>query len=189
MLNAVRHKIAFRILDRFFKQKRHRNIVDFRGGVSRASKFLVHLPESYSEEQLALIEKSVKSAFPESSVCFLVVKKRNQRPKGMPEQAIESTDFSFLKIDTQKVNFIFAPDREFIRTLLSQRFDIALDLEKDFSLVSAYALNASGAYLVVGPLNTKYENFYNLQIKPREGQDLHEVFLENLRQLKQTSEF
>jgi ADP-heptose:LPS heptosyltransferase len=72
----------------------------------------------------------------------------------------------FLHFHEHEINAFFLPRRELLRRATSRRPDVAIDLNLDFVLPSAYICRVSGARIRVGFARKHADIFYNFQIRP-----------------------
>jgi ADP-heptose:LPS heptosyltransferase len=70
----------------------------------------------------------------------------------------------------------FLPRKEFLQRLLKRRYDVAIDLNLDLVLPSAYICRESGARVRVGFARHRADLFYNFQIHPNPSLGTQRLF-------------
>jgi ADP-heptose:LPS heptosyltransferase len=65
------------------------------------------------------------------------------------------------------INKWFVPRRELLQRMESNNFDVAMDLNLNFSLTSAFLCKASNAPLRISFVKKNSDQFYNFQVKTK----------------------
>ncbi len=72
----------------------------------------------------------------------------------------------FIHIIEEEIGPLFLPRPGLIRRIQEREYDLAIDLNLDFVLPSAYICRESNARVRIGFTRNKADNFYNFQIQP-----------------------
>jgi len=72
-----------------------------------------------------------------------------------------------LTYSVRDVNTWFVPRRELLQRMENSSFDVAVDLNVNFSLTSAFLCKASNAPLRISFVKKNSDQFYNFQVKTR----------------------
>jgi ADP-heptose:LPS heptosyltransferase len=72
-----------------------------------------------------------------------------------------------LTYSVHDINKWFVPRRELLQRMQSNSFDVALDLNLNFSLTSAFLCKASNAPLRISFAKKNGDQFYNFQVKTK----------------------
>jgi hypothetical protein len=74
-----------------------------------------------------------------------------------------------VRVDQDDINRFALPRRSLLQRIMSHPYDVAIDLNLDFVLHTAYICRASGASIRVGCVPDPSETFFNVQIRPAGG--------------------
>ncbi len=160
MLDGLRFKIGLKYA-RFHFRKQHDPVVRFTEAVERARKALVILPETVTDsESLQSVLKYLTRRFGAGSI--LVVSR---------EEFTSSFKGGFggrtVSYPPEQINNWFIPRGELLQKLKSSTFDIALDLNVNLALPSAFMCRESNAPLRVGFAKPSGDHFYNFVVQTR----------------------
>lgn len=72
-----------------------------------------------------------------------------------------------LTYSAQDINKWFVPRRELLRRMVSNKFDVAVDLNFNLSLTGAFLCKASNAPLRISFVKKNGDQFYNFQVKTK----------------------
>lgn len=84
-----------------------------------------------------------------------------------------------VRLDSSDLNRFSLPTHQLIKRIMTRQFDVAIDLNLDFVLHTAYICKASGARVRVGFKHSAADMFYNVQLNmnpQRSPQALYENF-------------
>ncbi len=82
-----------------------------------------------------------------------------------------------VRLAPDDINWFALPRRSVLQRIMTHPYDVAIDLNLDFVLHTAYICRASGAGIRVGCGAAGTENFFNVQIQnsaPRSGQQMYD---------------
>ncbi len=160
MLDGLRLKVGLTYA-RFHFRKRHDPVVRFTESVDRARKALVLFPETVTDsESMQSVLKYFGRRFGAGSVMVVV-----REDLAFPLR----TNFTGKTITytSEEINQWHIPRRELLRKMKSSTFDLALDLNVNLALASAFICRESNAPLRVGFAKPEGDHFYNFVIQTR----------------------
>jgi hypothetical protein len=139
----------------------HDRIMNFTDALRRSRRALVIFPESPLDG--------------ESASNFLQYMLRKFSSEGMMVAIRDDQLFTMasapplktLTYSARDINNWFVPRRELLRRMESNNFDVALDLNLNLSLTSAFLCKASNAPLRISFAKKAGDQFYNFQVKTK----------------------
>lgn len=160
MFDGLRFKIGLKYA-RFHFRKQHDPVVRFTEAVERASKALVLLPESVTDsESIQSVLKYLARRFGTGSILLISRADLSSSVKsGFGGKTVTYTP--------QEISRWYIPRAELLRKLKSSTFDIALDLNVNLALPSAFMCRESNAPLRVGFAKPSSDHFYNFVVQTR----------------------
>ncbi len=135
-------------------------VISFSGVVTKARTVLVILPLDKREllSAFQMIEL-LKKSFREEDITVVGDERGQEIKRLMPKS-------HFLKLQQNDISAFFHPRQQFLSQLKSRAFDVAIDLNLDLVLPSAYICRESNARVRVGFAGPRADYFYNFQIQP-----------------------
>lgn len=91
----------------------------------------------------------------------------------------EFTGSEVVRLDPSDINRFSLPTRQLLKRIMTRPFDVAIDLNLDFVLHTAYICRVSRARVRVGFAHSAADMFYNVQLNlnaERSPQTLYEKF-------------
>jgi hypothetical protein len=160
MLDGLRFNLGLRYA-RFHFRKRPDPVVRFTEAVERSRKALVILPEAITDtESMQTVMKYLGRRFGMGSVVVLA---REDFATALHPTVNAKT----ITYTPREINRWFIPRGELLRKMKSSTFDMALDLNVNLALPSAYICRESNAPLRVGFAKPSGDHFYNFQVQTR----------------------
>ncbi len=160
MFEKLRYKIGLGYA-RFHFRKLHDPVVRFTESVERARKALVILPETVTDsESLQSVLKYLGRRFGSGS---LLIVSREDLSSSLKSGIAGKT----ITYAPQEINRWYIPRGGLLRKLKSSTFDIALDLNVNLALPSAFLCRESNAPLRVGFGKPNGDHFYNFVVQTR----------------------
>jgi hypothetical protein len=160
MFDGLRFRIGLQYA-RFHFRKLHDPVVRFTESVERARKALVILPETVTDsESLQSVLKYLGRRFGTGSI--LVVSREDLSSSLKSGFGGKTVTYA-----PEDINRWFIPRGELLRKLKSSTFDIALDLNVNLALPSAFMCRESNAPLRVGFGKPNGDHFYNFVVQTR----------------------
>ncbi|MGA9116768.1 MAG: hypothetical protein WB626_08340 [Bacteroidota bacterium] len=147
-------------LARFRWRKTPDTLVSFTGALSRARTALLIMPLKRREFLPALgVIELLRERIPERGVTILSDDHGREAMRALPFG-------HFIHLLEEDLTPLYLPRQPMLNRVLQQKFDIAIDLNLDLILPSAYICRASDARVRVGFAREGSDPFYNLQIQP-----------------------
>lgn len=160
MFGGLRLKVGL-MYARFHFRKRRDPVVRFTEAVDRARKALVLFPETVTDsESLQSVLKYLGHRFGSGSV--VVVAREDLAPSLRMNFNGKTITYA-----PQEINRWRIPRGELLRKMKSSTFDIALDLNVNLALPSAFICRESNAPLRVGFAKPDSDHFYNFVVQTR----------------------
>jgi ADP-heptose:LPS heptosyltransferase len=159
MLISLRHAAGLLFARLRFRKSRD-TVIRFTGSVSSAEQALVLLPfGSDAPAPAPEVFTTLRRRFARGNIT-LVGEER------LAPLAAQIPDARFIRVKPEALTVFFLPRAALMEQLDGRRYDLAVDLNLDFLLPSAYICRKSGARVRVGIERRKAERFYNLLIHP-----------------------
>lgn len=161
MLESFRARVGLWYAQLRFGRRRD-PIMRFTAALSRAQRALVCLPESSTESNGVeeVFEYLNRKFYPENVLIIVPKRFRSSLPNHL--------EFKVLTYGEEDVNRWFIPRPELLQIVKKSTFDVALDLNRQFALTSAYLCRESQAPLRVSFTKMHADHFYNFQVKTGE---------------------
>jgi len=137
----------------------HDRIMNFTDALTRSRRALVILPEtSLDSEAVSTFLRYLLRKF--SSEGMTVMIRDDQLFAIASAPPLKTLTYS-----AHDINKWFVPRRELLRKMVSNKFDVAVDLNINLSLTSAFLCKASNAPLRISFVKRNGDQFYNFQVK------------------------
>ena len=160
MFDGFRFNVGLKYA-RFHFRKQHDPVVRFTEAVERARKALVILPETLTDsESMHSVLKYLSHRFGSGSMLILSREDFSTSLKG-------GFGGKTVTYSPEEINRWYIPRKELLRKLKSSTFDIALDLNVNLALPSAFMCRESKAPLRVGFAKPGSDHFYNFVVQTR----------------------
>jgi hypothetical protein len=136
------------------------SVVNFTEAFPRAARAVVIYPDqAMDHESSSLMLSYLTERFADG---LTVVFRQDLRPPFLSTSHVRMVTYT-----ADDVTNWFTPRSGFVRRLKSVPFDVALDLNSQFSLIGAFLCKASRAPLRVSFGKTHGERFYNIHFQPK----------------------
>jgi hypothetical protein len=160
MFEGQRLKVGM-LYTRFHFRKRRDPVVRFTEAVDRARKALVLLPETaIDSESMQSVMKYLGHRFAGGAVMVVA----REELAGSLKQSYNGKTITY---SPQEINRWQIPRGELLRKMKSSTFDIALDLNVNLALASAFICRESNAPLRIGFAKPNGDHFYNFVVQTR----------------------
>lgn len=160
MFEQLRYRIGLSY-SRFHFRSSSEQVIRWTSAVSTARRALVLLPES--SQDAAAVRKVVEYFLKRFSPGNVVVVGRVD----MTTQLAFDRHVQLLTFAPTDLNTWFLPRGELTRKVKKSTFDVAIDLNLEVALPSAYLCRASDARIRVGFKGPYADTFYNFQVQSR----------------------
>lgn len=164
MANDFKVKLVTKLVRWWLGMRQDNKIVHVNQVLQRAEGFLVCLPKGCGEEAFwADILARIKQRFPDCRITVVVEQVQEDLVK-----LNRWVDKTIVFSDNDR-NLLSLPAKGLIEVIRARRFDVALDLNDNFDLMTAYLCWRSGADLRVGFYTEDGYPFFNLGFVPKKG--------------------
>jgi ADP-heptose:LPS heptosyltransferase len=159
MLESLRSSIGLLVTRMRFRKSRDA-VISFTRSVSSADQALVVLPfgdRAHLPEPGVFV--SLRNRFADERITLV----GDERCAALSAQLPRSR---FVRVAPSDLTVLFLPRRSLMESIMGRRYDLALDLNLDLVLPSAYICRRSDARVRVGLERGKADRFYNFLIHP-----------------------
>jgi hypothetical protein len=162
MLEGFRRRVGLSYSQLHFRNNRDR-MMNFTDALSRSRRALVIFPESSldGESVLTLFRYLIRK-FSSEGIMVLIREDQLNSMESIPP-------LKTLAYSAKDINTWFVPRNELLQSITTNTFDVALDLNINLSLPSAFLCKASKAPLRVSFAKHGGDQFYNFQFQSREA--------------------
>ncbi len=135
--------------------------IQFTGALSTARRVLLLLPESVAAA--TGVEVVLHHIMQRYSPHYVTIVKRH----GILESTKPYAKARLITFSAQDLTRWFLPRNELLQTVKKSTFDVAIDLNLDDALPSAFLCRSSGARIRIGFEKEDADTFYNVQVRAR----------------------
>jgi len=162
MFESLRKSFGIRYASVYFRKKKDQEI-RFTESVSRSRRALVIFPETVIDwESTQAVLRYLSRRFSSGSMQLLV---RSDFVASIPSiQSLKTITYA-----PEDVNAWYVPRKRLLRKIKSSTFDVALDLNIQLALPSAFLCRESDAPLRISFAKLKGDSFYNFQVQTNTG--------------------
>jgi hypothetical protein len=160
MFETFRYRVGL-AFTRFHFRSRPEEPLRWTGAISSARRALVILPEAPTDPQAlrSTVEYFLRTFSPANLV---IVSRVDVATQLLLDRRVNLQTFAPTDLNTW-----FLPQDELTRRVKKSTFDVAVDLNLELALPSAYLCRASEARIRVGFAKPYADVFYNFQVQPR----------------------
>jgi ADP-heptose:LPS heptosyltransferase len=134
-------------------------VISFTDALAKTDHALIILPLTPTTQSPAPVIEFVRSRFPEDHIT-LVAEEHDTGSTVMVPHGVH------VRLSARNVDWMFRPSSDILGRVTAQTYDLAVDLNLDFLLPSAYICRASNARVRVGFVRERADLFYNFQMQP-----------------------
>lgn len=158
MLNAVRKKLGVLYTKIYFQHKRD-SITDFTRAISNARSALVLLPDDQQELQFARsIVLSFQEKFKKKGLTVIF-------PEHLKDPFREIYHCEIVRVLENDINLFYLPKKRLRRRIRQKDYDVAIDLNLQLHLPSAFLCKESRSKVRIGITKEHADTFYNFQLR------------------------
>jgi ADP-heptose:LPS heptosyltransferase len=158
VLEGLRRSIGYVAARYHFRRSRDR-IISFTEAVSSAHQALLILPLRHEEFlPTIMVVDLLKKRFEEENITVVTGDHGVEVMRMLPRS-------QFIHILVHEINLLYLPSADVIQRVKKKKFDLAIDLNLDFVLPSAYICRESDARVRIGFVRRRADAFYNFQIQ------------------------
>lgn len=162
-------KMGVRLARRKFRKTRE-PVISFARAVTGAQRALVVMPLDRRELLSAInMIDMLKRTFNEENITVIGDERGLETIRLMPKS-------HFVQIREADIDPLYHPRREFLARIGDKKFDVAIDLNLDLVLPSAYICRASNATVRIGFTGPSSDSFFNFQIQPDPRQSRKDIY-------------
>lgn len=160
----------------FRKEKdTQQSISDF---LSNAQNILIFLPVDYEDSQAACNSfLQLKDKIRNAELTILTEGIRAVALSELPRTKI-------IRISQAHINKFFLPRKNLLERILKTKYDVAIDLNFDFYLYTAYICKKTGARYRIGFSSKFSDYFFNIQFNFNKSQQSTEIYRQLVEYLK-----
>jgi ADP-heptose:LPS heptosyltransferase len=148
------------LVSRFRFWKTSDKIISFTRSVSDARDVLIVMPLDRRQVlNTVFMIDLLRKKFREENVTFLTRETDQELMRMMPRS-------QFISLLASETTLFYLPRKEVVRRVQRKSYDLAIDLNVDFLLPSAYICKASGARVRIGLARKRADTFFNFQVRP-----------------------
>jgi ADP-heptose:LPS heptosyltransferase len=136
------------------------DVVQFTSVISTAKRALLIMP--FVEEEsipTGLVISMLKRMYGDANLTVVLNSHLGNLGRSLP-------GCRFILINPGDLDALFLPRKYILRQVQDRSYDVAIDLNLDLVVASAYSCRASAARVRIGFAGSQADIFYNLQIKP-----------------------
>ena len=157
MLESLRRSLGF-TLSRFLFRNNRDEVISF-AGIAAGNHALLILPLRPSALSPAPVIDLLRKHFPDNHITIVTDEHDSAVGALLPHSEI-------LRLGTANTSRLFFPPPDITRAVKARRYDVAIDLNLDFLLPSAYICRASNARVRLGFARTGADVFFNFVMQP-----------------------
>jgi len=136
------------------------DVIQFTSALSSAKCALLIMPFAQEESTpTGLVISMLKRMYGDANLTVVLNSYLLKVERSLPQSR-------FIFVNPGDLNALFLPRKHILRQVQEHSYDVALDLNLDLVLASAYICRASAAHVRIGFASSQADTFYNLQIKP-----------------------
>ena len=158
MLESLRRSLGIR-MSRWHFRRLHNDIISFTEALRTAQRALLILPLTPTAHSPASVIELVRARYPENHLTIVTEEHDTGASVLLPHSRV-------VRVNPFHVDWLFRPSREIMQKVAGSSYDIAIDLNLDSLLPSAYICRGSNARVRVGSAREGAEHFYNFLMQP-----------------------
>lgn len=169
MLETLRMTIGVRLAELKFRKAKDA-VISFASALSGSQRALVIMPLDRSELLSAMnVIEMLKRTFDEQSITVIGDERGVETIRLMPKS-------HFVQIKEEDISRFYHPRPAFLSRISDRKFDLAIDLNLDLVLPSAYICRESNAKVRVGFKRAGSDIFFNFQIQPNPALSRKDIY-------------
>jgi len=158
MFESLRRSIGMRMARFHFRSSREQ-VISFGHSIATSDRVLVVMPLTAQEEKGQLrVLTFLREHFYEPDITVIVPREGTPIERSLPRCRV-------LRIGPGDVSAFFQPSRTFLASVGERTYDLAIDLNLDFLMPSAYICKDSNARVRTGFAAPGADAFFNFQVR------------------------
>jgi ADP-heptose:LPS heptosyltransferase len=158
MLESLRRSLGLWMSGLHFR-KSPVGVISFADTMSAGQRALVILPLTPTTQSPASVIELVRARFPDGHLTIVAEEHDTGAAMLLPRSTI-------VRMSPTAVDWLFRPSQMLLREITRHNYDIAIDLNLDSLLPSAYICRKSNARVRIGFARQGADVFYNFQMQP-----------------------
>jgi hypothetical protein len=167
MLESLRRSLGF-TLSRFLFRNNRDEVISF-AGITAGNHALLILPLTPSALSPAPVIDLLRKHFPDNRITIVTDEHDSAVGALLPQSEI-------VRLGAANASRFFLPAPDITRAVKARRYDVAIDLNLDFLLPSAYICKASNARVRFGFARTGADVFFNFVMQPDETRGATQLY-------------
>ena len=169
MFRGLRKSIGIQQARFHFRKSRER-VISFTTSFSAAHNALLILPLQHRDFPATLtVINMLKQQFHEENMTVVVTEGDKEARKRLAHSR-------FIPLNLSEITYFYLPRKEVLDSVRRKRYDLAIDLNLDLVLPSAYICKASDAPVRIGFVRKRAEKFFNFQIQVDHTQERQVIY-------------
>ncbi len=158
MLDSLRRSLGITMSRWHFRRLRN-DVISFTDVITTGQRALLILPLTPTAQSPAPVIDLVRTRYAEQHLTIVAEEHDTGASVLLPHSTV-------VRVSPEGVDWMFRPSREVMRKVAGSSYDIAIDLNLDSLLPSAYICRGSNARVRVGFAREGAEHFYNFLMQP-----------------------
>ncbi|HUI10700.1 MAG TPA: hypothetical protein VL221_10265 [Bacteroidota bacterium] len=164
MLESLRRSLGMRLARFHFRASRD-TVISFGHSIATSDRVLVIMPLLATEEAgQSRVLTFLREHFYEPDITVIAPKGGTPVERALPRCHV-------LRIGRDDFSALFLPRRTFLASVAERTYDLAIDLNLDFLMPSAYICKESNARVRTGFSALHADTFFNFQVRVEERHD------------------
>ena len=163
MLESLRRSLGVQ-LSRWHYRSLRNDIISFSESMSAGGHALLILPLTPTAQSPAAVIDLVRARFPEAHLTIVTDEHDTGAGVLLPHSTI-------IRVRASDIDWLFRPSGEVMQHVIARTYDLAIDLNLDSLLPSAYICRGSNARVRVGFSRDGGDYFYNFLMQPDTSRD------------------
>lgn len=164
MLEPLRRSLGV-LLSRWHFRRTPNTVISFAGSLSTGGRALLILPLLPTAQSAARVVDLLRAQYPGDRLTIVAEEHDADAAVLLPRSPI-------IRVSPGHIDWLLRPTREITQRIAAGTYDLAIDLNLDSLLPSAYICKATNARVRIGFAREGADLFYNFQMQPdsaREG--------------------
>jgi ADP-heptose:LPS heptosyltransferase len=159
MLDSFRRAVGIQITRHRFRKSREK-VISFTQSLSSASRALLIMPFKPGQALPAdVVIELIKQKFSEENITVVTADQNSDIGRILPRATL-------IRVPVTGLTWFSLPRKNILEDVHRRQYDLAIDLNLDLVLPSAYICRESNARVRVGFVSKRADMFYNFQIQP-----------------------
>jgi len=164
MFDSLRRSVGMRLARFHFRSSREQ-VISFGHSIATSDRVLVVMPLTATEEKgQARVLTFLREHFYEPDITVVAPGEGTPVERSLPRCRV-------VRIGAGDISAFFLPRRTFLAAVGERTYDLAIDLNLDFLMPSAYICKESNARVRTGFAAPGADAFFNFQVRLEEGKE------------------